>query len=71
MCLLRQGSENGAGAKHSLYVHYGTTKGVINADDLLLMPDVIANGERTENGKKAISFPQAEQDFLIDFAGEP
>ncbi|MBQ5752483.1 MAG: hypothetical protein IIV89_06525, partial [Bacteroidaceae bacterium] len=50
---MRQGNDL-AGAKHSLYTHYGTTKGVINADDLLLIPDVIANGERTENGKKAV-----------------
>lgn len=50
---MRQGNDL-AGAKHSLYAHYGTTKGVINADDLLLIPDVIANGERTENGKKAV-----------------
>ncbi len=50
---MRQGNDL-AGAKHSLYAHYGTTKGVINADDLLLIPEVIANGERTENGKKAV-----------------
>ena len=38
---MRQGNDL-AGAKHSLYTLYDTTKGVINADDLLLIPDVIA-----------------------------
>ena len=51
---IRQGSEDGAGTKHSLYAHYGTSKGVITADDIILIPDVIAKGDRIENGKKAV-----------------
>ena len=47
--VMRQGNEMGAGAKHSLYRHYNTGSGAIVADDVLLIPDVLANGERTES----------------------
>ena len=51
--IMRQGKEQNAGTKHSIFRHYNTGSGVINADDILLMPDVIANGTRTvkNNGK--------------------
>ena len=45
---MRQGNENKAGTKHSLFRHYGTGVGVITADDVLRIPEVLANGERTE-----------------------
>ena len=44
--IIRQGSERGAGTKHSIFGHYGTTEGVITADDILLVPEILANGER-------------------------
>lgn len=46
--VMRQGNEMGAGAKHSLYRHYGTGVGVITSDDIISIPDVVANGVRTE-----------------------
>ena len=51
--LMRQGNDFHAGAKHSVYGHYDTNKGVITADDILLIPIVIAKGERkvSTNGK--------------------
>lgn len=48
---MRQGNERGAGTKHSLFRHYGTGTGVVTADDVMRIPDVLANGERTEKGK--------------------
>ena len=53
--LLKQGNEEKAGAKHSLYRHYGTNTGVITADDVLKIPQVLERGERiekTKGGKK-------------------
>ena len=44
--VMRQGNERGAGTKHSIFGHYGTTEGVITADDILLVPDVLSKGER-------------------------
>ena len=49
--LLKQGNEEKAGAKHSLYRHYGTNTGVITADDVLKIPQVLERGERTEKAK--------------------
>lgn len=51
--LMRQGNDFHAGTKHSVYGHYDTNKGVITADDILLIPIVIAKGERkiSANGK--------------------
>ena len=51
--LMRQGNDFHAGAKHSVYGHYDTNKGVITADDILLIPIVIAKGDRkvSANGK--------------------
>ena len=46
--VMRQGNETGAGAKHSLYRHYRTGVGVITSDDIISIPDVVANGVRTE-----------------------
>ena len=49
--LLKQGQEDKAGAKHSLYRHYGTNTGVITADDVLKIPQVLERGERIEKAK--------------------
>lgn len=47
----QQGEDTKAGTKHSLFAHYGTTKGVISADDILRIPDVIEKGNRKQKGK--------------------
>lgn len=54
--VMRQGNEMGAGAKHSLFRHYGMNNGAIAADDILLIPEILANGERVEKkrGKKTV-----------------
>ena len=49
--LLKQGQEDKAGAKHSLYRHYGTNTGVITAADVLKIPQVLERGERIEKAK--------------------
>lgn len=54
--VMRQGNEMGAGAKHSLFRHFGMNNGAITADDILLIPEILANGERVEKkrGKKTV-----------------
>lgn len=49
---LKQGNENKAGVKHSLMRHYGTSAGNYLTEELLLIPEVIGQGERAQNGKK-------------------
>ena len=44
--VMQQGREEKSGTKHSLYRHYGTNTGVITADDVVRIPDVLAKGER-------------------------
>ncbi|MGM9800337.1 MAG: hypothetical protein ACI30M_06610 [Muribaculaceae bacterium] len=50
--VMRQGNENNAGAKHSIFRHYGTDSGVISEDDLLLIPEIIEKGEKEKKGAK-------------------
>lgn len=52
--VMRQGTENRAGTKHSLLRHYSTGVGTITAEDLLLIPEVIERGEMEQNGKKRV-----------------
>ena len=52
--VMRQGTEDRAGTKHSLLRHYGTGVGTITVEDLLIIPDVIERGEMEQNGKKRV-----------------
>lgn len=47
--VMRQGNELKAGAKHSLFRHYETSSNYIAAEDIALIPEVIAKGEREED----------------------
>lgn len=50
--IMRQGNENKAGTKHSLFRHLDINSGHVTIDELSIIPKVISDGERTENGKK-------------------
>ena len=50
--VLKQGNENKAGVSHSLMRHYGTSTSNYSADELLLIPQVIEQGERKQEGAK-------------------
>ena len=52
--MIRQGTENKAGTKHSLLRHYGTGVGTVTADDLLLIPEVVERGEMEEKGRRRV-----------------
>ena len=49
--IVRQGNEMGAGTKHSVYRHYGTQSGYITAEDILLIPKVLIEGEKSQGSK--------------------
>ena len=55
--VIRQGTENKAGTKHSLFRHYDTGVGTITAEDIALIPEIIANGAVTEKkrGKSTLN----------------
>ena len=50
--VMRQGNELKAGAKHSLFRHYESEKNNVIADDIALISEVIANGERSVSGNR-------------------
>ena len=50
--VMRQGNGNKAGAKHSVFRHYETASNSYTADEILLIPQIIEQGERKQEGKK-------------------
>ena len=52
--MIRQGTENKAGTKHSLLRHYGTGVGTVTADNLLLIPGVMGRGQMEEKGRRRV-----------------
>ena len=51
ICLI-QGSDNGIGIKHSIFHHYGVRRNIFDADDVLLIPQIVANADRHQQGKR-------------------
>ena len=49
--VIRQGNDNGAGTKHSVYRHYHTGTGYITADDILRIPEVLKEGKKVQGTK--------------------
>lgn len=50
---LMLGGENKAGSKHAVFRHYDTREGYFTSDDILVIPEIVKNGERTIDGRKA------------------
>ena len=52
--VMRQGTENKAGTKHSLYRHYGRSEGEITAGDVILIPEILSDGiiQETQKGNR-------------------
>lgn len=81
--IMRQGNDNHAGTKHSVFRHYGVKANSLNVDDLLLIPTVLKEGERkvSDNGRVAyvyvdptsqvkytvVTEPKNNKDFFNDF----
>lgn len=81
--IMRQGNDNHAGTKHSVFRHYGVKANSLNVDDLLLIPTVLKEGERkvSDNGRVAyvyvdpisqvkytvVTEPKNNKEFFNDF----
>lgn len=50
--VMRQGQEQNIGAKHSLLRHFETRSNYVTADEIAMIPEIIAKGERIAHGKK-------------------
>ena len=57
--IIRKGKEDKGGTKHSLFSHYGTNSSPFDAEDVLLIPEVLSKGKKTpkeENGKQLYEY---------------
>lgn len=50
--VMRQGKEQNAGTKHSLFRHFETRSNYVTADDIAMIPEIIAKGNRIADGKR-------------------
>ena len=71
--IMRQGNDNHAGTKHSVFRHYGVKANSLNVDDLLLIPTVLKEGERkvSDNGRVAYVFVNPTSQVKYTVVTEP
>lgn len=68
--VMRQGKEQNAGTKHSVFRHFDTRSNFITCDDIAMIPEIIANGNREENGEKVSYSLIAENGTLLKVTTE-
>lgn len=71
--IMRQGNDNHAGTKHSVFRHYGVKANSLNVDDLLLIPTVLKKGERkvSDNGRVAYVYVDPTSQVKYTVVTEP
>lgn len=71
--IMRQGNDNHAGTKHSVFRHYGVKANSLNVDDLLLIPTVLKDGERkvSDNGRVAYVYVDPTSQVKYTVVTEP
>ena len=71
--IMRQGNDNHAGTKHSVFRHYGVKANSLNVDDLLLSPTVLKEGERkvSDNGRVAYVYVDPTSQVKYTVVTEP
>ena len=70
---MRQGNDNHAGTKHSVFRHYGVKANSVNVNDLLLIPTVLKEGERkvSDNGRIAYVYVDPTSQVKYTVVTEP
>ena len=71
--IMRQGNDNHAGTKHSVFRHYGVKANSLNVDDLLLISTVLKEGERkvSDNGRVAYVYVDPTSQVKYTVVTEP
>lgn len=71
--IMRQGNDNHAGTKHSVFRHYGVKANSVNVNDLLLIPTVLKEGERkvSDNGRVAYVYVDPTSQVKYTVVTEP
>ena len=59
--IMRQGNERKAGTRHSLFRHFGTQSDNFTIDEITFIPEVIAKGQRSAEGKR-VAYDYTETD---------
>lgn len=54
--IFRQGNEKKAGVRHSIFKHFNTKKNGYDANEVALIPDVVAKGERNQDEGIKVSY---------------
>ena len=71
--IMRQGNDNHAGTKHSVFRHYGVKANSVNVNDLLLIPTIFKEGERkvSDNGRVAYVYVDPTSQVKYTVVTEP
>ena len=71
--IMRQGNDNHAGTKHSVFRHYDVKANSVNVNDLLLIPTVLKEGERkvSDNGRVAYVYVDPTSQVKYTVVTEP
>ena len=65
--VMRQGNDNHAGTKHSLYRHFGVNKNYITVDDILSLPKMLNVSTRKPSKKGTIEYSYTDKESGVTY----
>lgn len=65
--VMRQGNDDHAGTKHSLYRHFGVSKNYITIDDILSLPKILNVSTRKPSKKGTIEYSYTDKDSGVTY----
>lgn len=65
--VMRQGNDDHAGTKHSVYRHFGVSKNYITIDDILSLPKILNVSTRKPSKKGTIEYSYTDKDSGVTY----
>ena len=65
--VMRQGNDDHAGTKHSVYRHFGVSKNYITIDDILSLPKMLNDSTRKPSKKGTIEYSYTDKDSGVTY----
>lgn len=65
--VMRQGNDDHAGTKHSVYRHFGVSKNYITIDDILSLPKMLNDSTRKPSKKGTIEYSYIDKDSGVTY----
>ncbi len=65
--VMRQGNDDHAGTKHSVYRHFGVNKNYITIDDILSLPKMLNDSTRKPSKKGTIEYSYTDKDSGVTY----